>query len=87
MKNMIAYLVLTAVLLFASGPQMHVCHAMGSKNGAVQQPGEGSRTEDQKDKKSGDVLSPKEKESSEKKKAPQQKKPRLKYRDQFECTC
>ena len=87
MKNTITYLAFAAVLLFATGPQVHVCHAMGSKNGAAQQSDEGSRTEDQKDKKPGDVLSPKDKESSEKKKAPSQKKPRLKYRDQFECSC
>jgi hypothetical protein len=87
MKNMITYQALAAALLFAAGPQVHVCHAMGSKNGAVQQPDEGSRTEDQKDKKPGDALSPQDKESLEKKKAPPQKKPRLKYRDQFECSC
>ncbi len=87
MKNMITYLTLAAVLLFAAGPLVHVCHAMGSKNGAAQQPDEGSRTEDQKDKKPGDALSPTGKESPEKKKAPPQKKPRLKYRDQFECSC
>ena len=87
MKNTITYLAFAAVLLFATGPQVHVCHAMGSKNGAVQKPDEGFRTEDQKDKKAGDALSPTGKESPEKKKAPPQKKPRLKYRDQFECSC
>ena len=87
MKNTITYLALAAALLFAAGPQVHVCHAMGSKNGAVQQPDEGSRTEDQKEKKAGDALSPTDKESPEKKKAPPQKKPRLKYRDRFECSC
>jgi hypothetical protein len=87
MKNSITYLALAAVLLFAAGPQVPVCHAMGSRNGAPQQPDEKSRTEDQKDKKPGDAVSPKDTESPEKKKAPPQKKPRLKYRDQFECSC
>jgi len=86
MKNTITYLAFAA-LMFAACPQVHVCHAMGSKNGAVQQQDEGSRAQDQKDKKPGESLSPKDKESPEKNKAPQQKKPRLKYRDQFECTC
>jgi hypothetical protein len=87
MKNTITYLAFTAVWLFATGPQVHVCHAMGSKNGAAQQPDERSRTEDQKDKKPGDALSPQGKESPEKKNTSPQKKPRLKYRDQFECSC
>jgi len=87
MKTTITYLALAAALLFAAGPQVQVCHAMGSKNGAVQPPDEESRMEDQKDQRPVDVLSPKDKESSEKKKVPQQKKPRLKYRDQFECSC
>ena len=87
MKSTITNLALAAVLLFTAGPLVHVYHTMGSKNGAAQQPDEGSRTEDQKDKKPGDVLSPKDKESPEKKKAPPQTKPRLKYRDQFECSC
>jgi hypothetical protein len=87
MKSTVTYLALAAALFLAAGPQVRVCLAMGSKNGAAQQPDEGSRTEDQKDKKPGDVLSPKGKESPETKKAPPQKKPRLKYRDQFECSC
>ena len=87
MKNTITYLAFAAVLLFATGPQVHVCHAMGSKNGAVQKPDEGFRTEDQKDKKAGDVVSPKDKESLERKKLPPRNKPRLKYRDRFECSC
>ena len=87
MKSTITYLALAVVLLLAAGPQAHVCHAMGSKNGAAQKPDEGFRTEDQKDKKAGDALSPTGKESPEKKKAPPQKKPRLKYRDRFECSC
>jgi hypothetical protein len=87
MKNKVTYLALAAVLLFAAGPQVHAAYAMGSKGGAVQQPDEGSHTEDQKDKNPGDALSPKDKESSEKKKEPPKKKPRLKYRDQFECSC
>jgi len=87
MKSTITYLALAAALFLAAGPQTRVCLAMGSKNNAAQQPDEGSRTEDQKDKKQGDAVSPKDKESPEKKKAPPQKKPRLKYRDQFECSC
>jgi hypothetical protein len=87
MKSTITYQALAAALLFTAGPQVHVYHAMGSNNGTAQKPDEGSRMEDQKDKKPGDALSPKDKESPEKNKGPQQKKPRLKYRDQFECSC
>ena len=87
MKNTVTYLALAAAFSFAAGPLVHVCHAMGSKNGAAQQLDEGSRTEDQKDKKAGDALSPTGKESPEKKKVPPQKKPRLKYRERFECSC
>jgi len=87
MKNTITSLALAAALLFAAVPLVDVAYAMGSKGGAVQQPDEGSRTEDRKDKKPGYVLSPKDKESPEKNEAPLQKKPRIKYRDQFECSC
>jgi hypothetical protein len=87
MRNTITYLTLAAALLFAAVPLVDVAYAMGSKGGDARQPDEGSRTEDRKDKKPGDVLSPNDKESLEKKEAPLQKKPRLKYRDQFECSC
>ena len=86
MKNTITCLTLAAALMFAAGPLVDVVYAMGSKGGAVQ-PDEESRTEEQKDKRPGEAVSPKDKESPEKKKAPPKKKPRLKYRDQFECTC
>jgi hypothetical protein len=86
MKNAITYLAFAA-LFFAAGPLVHECHAMGARNGAVQQRDEGSRAEDRKDRTPEDVSSEKKKGAPEKEQAPPQKKPRLKYRDQSKCPC
>jgi hypothetical protein len=91
MKNTIVYLALMAAPLLVSGSQVHDSYAMGSTNGAVQQQDdrtdEGHREQDQRSKKPGDVLSPKEKDPQEREKASPEKKPRLKYRDESKCPC
>jgi hypothetical protein len=86
MKTAITYLAFAALFL-AAGPQVHECHAMGSKNGTVQQRDEGSRAEDQKERTPEDVRLQKEKDAPEKEPVPPQKKPRIKYRDQSKCRC
>jgi hypothetical protein len=74
-------------------PGIHLAgiFAMGSKGGAVQSPdnrrGEERWERDHEGEKSGEGLSPKEDGSQKKEKAPPEKKPRLKYRDEPGCSC
>ncbi len=70
-------------------PQYNI--AMGSK-GNVVQPDDTEKDKkyiekDREGGKSGEEISPKENGSQKKEKAPPQKKPRLKYREQPRCSC
>jgi hypothetical protein len=82
---------LATVLLTFPGFQPQHNLAMGSKGSVVQPEGakkDGKQIDkDREGEKSGEGISPKESDSQKKEKAPPEKKPRIKYREEPGCQC